>query len=52
MEKYGDVDLQKIQKITSNEKAIKDAISKIIREVKEKLDLFEINEIKYLRKLK
>ncbi|CAD8103014.1 unnamed protein product [Paramecium sonneborni] len=51
MEKYGDADLQKIQKITSNEKAIKDAISKIIREVKEKLDLFEINEIKKMPSL-
>ncbi|CAK93604.1 unnamed protein product (macronuclear) [Paramecium tetraurelia] len=51
MEKYGDADLQKIQKITSNEKVIKDAISKIIKEVKEKLDLFEINEIKKMPSL-
>jgi hypothetical protein len=35
-----------MQKITTNEKAIKDAITKTIKEVKEKLDIFEINEIK------
>jgi len=35
-----------MQKITTNEKAIKEEITKTIKDVKDKLDMFEINEIK------
>lgn len=38
-----------MEKIVNEEKKLKDSITKLVRALKEQLDLFEINEVKYVK---